>query len=35
MEQNKELLLRYLCMALPYKIVIDYNYNAFDMRKEN
>ena len=35
MEQNKELLLRYLCMALPYKIVIDYNYNAFEMRKGN
>lgn len=34
MEQKyKELLIRYLCMALPYKVVIDYSYNAFNIRK--
>lgn len=31
--EDKELLLKYLCMALPYKIVIDYSYNAFKMHK--
>ena len=34
-QEDKDLLLRYLCMALPYKVVIDYSYNAFEMRKGN
>ena len=33
MTKDKELLLKYLCMALPYEIVIDYSYNALEMRK--
>ena len=34
-QENNDLLLKYLCMALPYKVVIDYSYNAFEMRKGN
>lgn len=34
-QEDKDLLLRYLCMALPYKVVIDYSYNAFNIRKGN
>lgn len=34
-KEDKELLLKYLCMALPYKIVIDYSYNGFKMHKGN
>lgn len=34
-QEDKELLLRYLSMALPYKVVIDYNYNGFKMHKGN
>ena len=34
-QEDKKLLIRYLCMALPYRVVIDYGYNAFDVHKGN
>lgn len=34
-EQDKQLLLQDLCARLPYKVVLDYGYNAFDVRKGN
>lgn len=33
--EDKELLLKYLCTALSYKIIIDYSYNGFKIHKGN
>ena len=34
-QQNKELVLKDLCARLPDKVIVDYAYNAFDVRKGN
>ena len=34
-QEHKELLLRDLCARLPYKVIVDYDYNAHDLRKGN
>ena len=34
-QENKELLLKDLCARLPDKVIVDYAYNAFDVRKGN
>ena len=34
-QENKELLLKDLCAKLPYDVMVDYGYNAFDVRKGN
>ena len=34
-QENKELLLKDLCAKLPYDVIVDYGYNAFDVRKGN
>ena len=34
-QENKELLLKDLCARLPYNVIVDYGYNAFDVRKGN
>ena len=34
-QENKELLLKDLCARLPYDVIVDYGYNAFDVRKGN
>ena len=31
--EDKELLLKDLCARLPYEVIVDYSYNAFDARK--
>ena len=30
--EDKELLLKDLCARLPYEVIVDYSYNAFDVR---
>ena len=35
MQEHKELLLRDLCARLPYNVIVDYDYNAHDLRKGN
>lgn len=32
--EEKNLLLKDLCARLPYKVIVDYSYNAFDVRKK-
>lgn len=32
-QEHKELLHRDLCARLPYKVIVDYGHNAFDVRK--
>lgn len=32
-QENKELVLKDLCARLPDKVIVDYAYNAFDVRK--
>lgn len=34
-QEDKELVLKDLCARLPYKVVIDYGYNAFDVHNGN
>ena len=34
-QKNKELVLKDLCARLPDKVIVDYAYNAFDVRKGN
>ena len=34
-QEDKELLLKDLCAKLPYDVIVDYGYNAFDVRKGN
>lgn len=34
-QKDKELLLKDLCARLPDKVIVDYAYNAFDVRKGN
>lgn len=34
-QEDKELLLKDLCSRLPYKVIVDYDYNAHDLRKGN
>ena len=34
-QENKELVLKDLCARLPDKVIVDYAYNAFDVRKGN
>ena len=34
-QENKELLLKDLCAKLPYDVMVDYGYNAFDVRNGN
>lgn len=34
-QENKELLLKDLCAKLQYNVIVDYGYNAFDVRKGN
>lgn len=34
-QEDKELLLKDLCSRLPYKVIVDYSYNAHDLRKGN
>ena len=34
-QEHKELLLKDLCPRLPYNVIVDYGYNAFDVRKGN
>lgn len=34
-QENKELVLKDLCARLPYNVIVDYAYNAFDVRKGN
>lgn len=31
-QEDKELLLKDLCARLPYEVIVDYSYNAFDGR---
>ena len=31
-QEDKELLLKDLCSRLPYKVIVDYDYNAHDLR---
>ena len=33
--QDKELLLQDLCARLPYKVIVDYSYNCFDVYNGN
>lgn len=33
--EEKELLLKNLCERLPYKVIVDYGYNAFDIHNGN
>lgn len=32
-QEDKELLLKDLCARLPYNVIVDYGYNAFNVRK--
>lgn len=32
-QEHKELLIKDLCMRLPYRVVVDYAHNAFDVHK--
>ena len=34
-QEDKELLLKDICSRLPYKVIVDYDYNAHDLRKGN
>ena len=34
-QEYKKLLLRDLCARLPYNVIVDYSYNASDLRKGN
>ena len=34
-QEYKKLLLRDLCARLPYNVIVDYSYNAHDLRKGN
>ena len=34
-QEDKKLLLQDLCARLPHKVVVDYGYNAFDVRNGN
>ena len=34
-QEYKEILLRDLCARLPYNVIVDYDYNAHDLRKGN
>jgi len=34
-QEDKELLLKDLCSRLPYKVIVDYGYNAFDVHNGN
>ena len=34
-QEDKELLLKDLCARLLYDVIVDYGYNAFDVRKGN
>ena len=34
-QEDKELLLTDLCARLPYKVIVDYGYNAFDVHNGN
>ena len=34
-QENKNLLLKDLCSRLPYKVIVDYGYNAFDVHNGN
>lgn len=34
-QEEKELLLQDLCARLPYKVIVDYGYNAFDVHNGN
>lgn len=34
-QEDKELVLKDLCARLPDKVIVDYAYNAFDVRKGN
>lgn len=34
-QEEKKLLLKDLCARLPYKVVVDYAYNAFDVHNGN
>lgn len=32
-QEHKELLLKDLCSRMPYKVIVDYGYNAFNVHK--
>ena len=34
-QEDKQLLFKDLCARLPYKVVVDYGYNAFDVHNGN
>ena len=34
-QEDKELLLNDLCARLPYNVIVDYDYNAFDVHNGN
>ena len=34
-QEDKDLLLKDLCSRLPYKVIVDYGYNAFDVHNGN
>ena len=34
-QEDKELLLKDICSRLPYKVIVDYDYNAHELRKGN
>lgn len=34
-QEDKQLLLKDLCARLPYKVIVDYGYNAFDVHNGN
>ena len=34
-QEEKDLLIKDLCARLPYDVIVDYGYNAFDVRKGN
>ena len=34
-QEHQELLLKDICSRLPYKVIVDYDYNAHDLRKGN
>jgi len=34
-QEDKELLLKDLCARLPYSVIVDYSYNAFDVHNGN
>ena len=34
-QEEKDILIKDLCARLPYKVIVDYAYNAFNVRKGN